>query len=44
VLLAERNVTFTLSHGDRLCVLEHSRIVWEGNPSDFAAEMGAEYL
>jgi branched-chain amino acid transport system ATP-binding protein len=44
VLLAERNVTFALSHADRLYVLEHSRVVWEGNPSDFSAEMGAEYL
>jgi ABC-type branched-subunit amino acid transport system ATPase component len=39
-----RNVTFALSHADRLYVLEHSRVVWEGNPSDFSAEMGAEYL
>jgi branched-chain amino acid transport system ATP-binding protein len=44
VLLAEQNVTFALSHADRLYVLEHARIVWEGNPSGFAAEMGAEYL
>jgi branched-chain amino acid transport system ATP-binding protein len=44
VLLAEQNVTFALSHADRVYVLEHSRIVWEGNPSDFATEMGAEYL
>jgi branched-chain amino acid transport system ATP-binding protein len=44
VLLAEQNVTFALSHADRVYVLEHARIVWEGNPSDFAAEMGAEYL
>jgi branched-chain amino acid transport system ATP-binding protein len=44
VLLAEQNVTFALSHADRVYVLEHARIIWEGNPSDFAAEMGAEYL
>ncbi len=44
VLLAEQNVTFALSHADRVYVLEHARIVWEGNPSGFAAEMGAEYL
>jgi branched-chain amino acid transport system ATP-binding protein len=44
VLLAEQNVTFALSHADRVYVLEHARIIWEGNPSDFAAEMGGEYL
>jgi branched-chain amino acid transport system ATP-binding protein len=44
VLLAEQNVTFALSHADRVYVLEHARIIWEGNPSDFSAEMGAEYL
>jgi hypothetical protein len=25
-------------------VLEHARIVWEGKPLRFAAEMGARYL
>jgi branched-chain amino acid transport system ATP-binding protein len=44
VLLAEQNVTFALPHADRVYVLEHARIVWEGNPAKFAAEGGAGYL
>src|SRR6185437_14044498 len=30
VLLGEQNVTFALPHADRVYVLEHARIVWEG--------------
>jgi branched-chain amino acid transport system ATP-binding protein len=44
VLLAEQNVTFALPHADRVYVLEHARIVWEGAPAKFAAEMGTGYL
>jgi branched-chain amino acid transport system ATP-binding protein len=44
VLLGEQNVTFALPHADRVYVLEHGRIAWEGGPSDFAAEAGARYL
>jgi branched-chain amino acid transport system ATP-binding protein len=44
VLLGEQNVTFALPHADRVYVLEHGRIVWEGDPSRFAAEAGARYL
>jgi branched-chain amino acid transport system ATP-binding protein len=44
VLLGEQNVTFALPHADRVYVLEHARIVWEGEPQRFAAEMGAGYL
>jgi branched-chain amino acid transport system ATP-binding protein len=44
VLLGEQNVTFALPHADRIYVLEHARIVWEGDPSRFAAEAGASYL
>jgi branched-chain amino acid transport system ATP-binding protein len=44
VLLGEQNVTFALPHADRVYVLEHGRIVWEGDPSRFAAEAGALYL
>ena len=32
VLLGEQNVTFALPHADRVYVLEHARIVWEGEP------------
>jgi branched-chain amino acid transport system ATP-binding protein len=44
VLLGEQNVTFALPHADRVYVIEHARIVWEGNPARFAAEAGEGYL
>ena len=44
VLLGEQNVTFALPHADRVYVLEHARIVWQGEPARFAAEMGLGYL
>ena len=44
VLLGEQNVTFALPHADRVYVLEHSRIIWEGTPQRFAREMGTGYL
>jgi branched-chain amino acid transport system ATP-binding protein len=44
VLLGEQNVTFALPHADRVYVLEHARIVWQGDPSRFAAEAGTGYL
>jgi branched-chain amino acid transport system ATP-binding protein len=44
VLLGEQNVTFALPHSDRVYVLEHARIVWEGEPAKFAAGGGAAYL
>jgi branched-chain amino acid transport system ATP-binding protein len=44
VLLGEQNVTFALPHADRVYVLEHARIVWEGSPGRFAAEAGTGYL
>ena len=44
VLLGEQNVTFALPHADRVYVLEHARIVWEGDPGRFAKEAGENYL
>ena len=44
VLLGEQNVTFALPHADRVYVLEHARIVWEGDPARFAEEMSTGYL
>jgi ABC-type branched-subunit amino acid transport system ATPase component len=44
VLLGEQNVTFALPHADRIYVLEHARIVWEGEPARFAADAAATYL
>lgn len=44
VLLGEQNVTFALPHADRVYVLEHAHIVWEGSPSRFEKEMGRGFL
>ena len=44
VLLGEQNVTFALPHADRVYVLEHARLVWEGPPDRLAAEAGAGLL
>lgn len=44
VLLGEQNVTFALPHADRVYVLEHARIIWEGSPSRFEREMGHGFL
>ena len=44
VLLGEQNVTFALPHADRVYVLEHARIVWQGAPERFAEEAGAGLL
>jgi len=44
VLLGEQNVTFALPHADRVYVLDHGRITWEGDPGRFALEMGTGYL
>ncbi len=44
LLLGEQNVTFALPHADRVYVLEHAHIIWEGSPQRFAAEKGTGYL
>jgi ABC-type branched-subunit amino acid transport system ATPase component len=44
VLLGEQNVTFALPHADRVYVLEHACIIWEGSPARFAEEAGTGYL
>jgi ABC-type branched-subunit amino acid transport system ATPase component len=44
LLLGEQNVTFALPLADRVYVLDHGRVTWEGNPTNFADEMGLGYL
>jgi branched-chain amino acid transport system ATP-binding protein len=44
VLLSEQNVTFALPHADRVYVLDHARLVWEGPPERFEAEAAKAYL
>ena len=43
-MLGEQNVTFALPHADRVYVLEHSRMIWEGDPGRFAKETGTGYM
>ena len=44
VLLGEQNVTFALPHADRLYVMDHGKIVWEGPPDRFESEAAETYL
>jgi branched-chain amino acid transport system ATP-binding protein len=44
VLLGEQNVTFALPHADRVYVLDHARVVWEGLPDQFESEAAGAYL
>jgi branched-chain amino acid transport system ATP-binding protein len=44
LLLGEQNVTFALPHADRVYVLDHARIAWEGPPDRFEAEAAKHYL
>jgi branched-chain amino acid transport system ATP-binding protein len=44
VLLGEQNVTFALPHADRVYVLDHGKIAWEGPPDRFEQEAAAQYL
>ena len=44
VLLGEQNVTFALPHADRVYVLDHAHVVWEGLPDRFEREAAAAYL
>jgi len=44
ILLGEQNVTFALPQADRVYLLEHAQIVWEGSAGRFAAEIGTGYL
>jgi branched-chain amino acid transport system ATP-binding protein len=44
VLLGEQNITFALPHADRLYVLDHGRIAWEGPPERFEEEAAEAYL
>jgi branched-chain amino acid transport system ATP-binding protein len=43
-LLGEQNVFFALPHADRILVLDHARIVWQGPPDRFAVEAADLFL
>jgi branched-chain amino acid transport system ATP-binding protein len=44
VLLGEQNVTFALPHADRLYVIDHGKVAWEGLPDRFEEEAAEVYL
>ena len=44
VLLGEQNVTFALPHADRLYVMDHGKLAWEGPPERFEEEAAEAYL
>ncbi|WP_135256836.1 ATP-binding cassette domain-containing protein [Thermus caldilimi] len=44
VLLAEQNVQMALSVADRVYILEHGKIVWEGNPWEASEAVLHRYL
>ncbi len=44
LVLGEQNVTFALKHSDRIYLLEHGQIVWQGDAPGFIREAGERYL
>ncbi len=44
ILLAEQNLHFAIKHSERLYLLEHGSITWEGDPATFMDEVGKKYL
>jgi ABC-type branched-subunit amino acid transport system ATPase component len=44
VLLAEQNVKMALSVADRVYILEHGEIVWEGQPQEATGAILHRYL
>jgi branched-chain amino acid transport system ATP-binding protein len=44
ILLGEQNVNFALRHAERIYLLEHGRIAWQGPPARFVEEAGERYL
>ncbi|GIW32331.1 MAG: hypothetical protein KatS3mg071_2505 [Meiothermus sp.] len=44
VLLAEQNVQMALSVADRVYILEHGQVVWEGRPQEASQAVLHRYL
>jgi branched-chain amino acid transport system ATP-binding protein len=42
--LAEQNLHFALKHSERIYLLEHGSITWEGNVDSFVKEVGDKSL
>ena len=44
LLLGEQNVTFALRHAERIYLLEHGRVIWEGPTVGFTSDVADRYL
>jgi branched-chain amino acid transport system ATP-binding protein len=44
LLLGEQNVTFALRHAERIYLLEHGRVIWEGPTAGFTGDVAERYL
>ncbi len=44
ILLAEQNLHFALKHSERIYLLEHGSITWDGNVDSFVKEVGEKSL
>jgi branched-chain amino acid transport system ATP-binding protein len=44
ILLGEQNLHFALKHSQRIYLLEHGSITWEGNVNAFLQEVGEKSL
>ncbi|MEJ2377279.1 MAG: ATP-binding cassette domain-containing protein, partial [Pseudolabrys sp.] len=44
LLLGEQNLTFALRHSERIYLLEHGRIIWQGPTGEFTQGVAERYL
>ena len=44
LLLGEQNLTFALRHSERIYLLEHGRIIWQGPTAEFTQSVAERYL
>ncbi len=44
LLLGEQNVTFALRHAERIYLLEHGRVIWQGATAEFTSDVAERYL
>ena len=44
LLLGEQNLTFALRHAERIYLLEHGRVIWQGPTAEFSADVAERYL
>ncbi|MGE5159365.1 MAG: ATP-binding cassette domain-containing protein [Gemmatimonas sp.] len=44
LLLGEQNLTFALRHTERIYLLEHGRVIWQGPTAEFSTDVAERYL